>query len=302
MKLAHSILMLKRAPSRLDNALKSLADAGYAIVTTRTADETIEHAATKPFPLVLVETESLASVIGLLGVLRRADALSSIVVVTEKVDLNSVVHGIRLRIADIFSGADDDAAILGRVRSLLPAAPIVVTRLNKQIDQLSGEKQALEERLRALAGEFELWQKTVSGAITCATAHISGPGSTTAPSAVNQTEVLQFVLGTNPGAVAPATPAEHTLAEAASGGMRLKPLIDFIVKQAGGGTAGQLAVYHVFLKVPLNLLHAAKIPSLQLVDETSEIHSPHLVRIILAAVRETLGVEYVPVPAMAVAV
>jgi hypothetical protein len=179
---------------------------------------------------------------------------------------------------------------------LLPAAPIVVTQLNKQIDQLSGEKQALEERLRALAGEFELWQKTVAGAITSATAHISGPGSTTAPTAVNQTEVLEFVLGTNPNALAPVTPA---MVEASSGGLRLKPLIDFIVKQAGGGTAGQLAVYHVFLKVPLNLLHEAKIPSLQLINETSEIRSPHLTRIILTAVRETLGVEYVPLPAMA---
>jgi hypothetical protein len=243
---------------------------------------------------VLVETESLASVTTLLGVLRRADALSSIVVVTKSVDLNSVIHGIRLRIADVFSYANDDAAILGRVRSLLPAMPIVVTQLNKQIDQLSEEKLALEERLRSLAGEFELWQKTVSGAISCATAHISGPGATTAPNAINQTEVLEFVLGTNPAAIAPAPPAEPALAETSSGGMRLKPLIDFIAKQAGGGTAGQLAVYHVFLKVPLNLLHAAKLPSLQLVDETFEIHSPPLTRVILNAVRETLGVEYVP--------
>jgi hypothetical protein len=89
------------------------------------------------------------------------------------------------------------------------------------------------------------------------------------------------------------------MAEAAAGGLRLKPLIDFIIKQAGGGTAGQLAVYHVFLKVPLNLLHAAKIPSLQLIDETSEIRSPQLIRIILTAMRETLGVEYMPVPTMA---
>ncbi|HXB03071.1 MAG TPA: hypothetical protein VNV15_09680 [Opitutaceae bacterium] len=291
MKLAHSILVLKREPSRLNHILNNLTEAGYALVTTGVADEAIEHAARKSFPLVLVETEFLASVIGLLGVFRRADALSSIVVVTQKVDLNSVVHGIRLRIADVFSITDDDSVIVGRIRSLLPAAPIVVTQLNKQIGQLSEEKQALEERLRALAGEFELWQKTVSGAITSATAHISGPGSTTAPTAVNQTEVLEFMLGATPGAVAPATPV---MAEAAAGGLRLKPLIDFIVKQAGGGTAGQLAVYHVFLKVPLNLLHTAKIRSLQLVDETVEIHSPHLTRVILNAVRETLGVEYVP--------
>jgi hypothetical protein len=299
MKLAHSILVLKREPSRLNHILNNLTQAGYALVTTEVADEAIEHAARKSFPLVLVETEFLASVIELLGVFRRADALSSIVVVTQKVDLNSVVHSIRLRIADVFSMTDDDSVILGRIRSLLPAAPIVVTQLNKQIGQLSEEKQALEERLRALAGEFELWQKTVAGAITCATAHISGPGSTTAPVAANQTEVLEFMLGTNPGAVAPARPVEAAMPKEPPDGLRLKPLIDFIVKQAGGGTAGQLAVYHVFLKVPLNLLHAAKIPSLQLIDETSEIRSPQLIQIILAAVRETLGVEHVPVPAMA---
>jgi hypothetical protein len=41
-------------------------------------------------------------------------------------------------------------------------------------------------------------------------------------------------------------------------------------------------------------LHAARIPSLQLIDETVEILSPPLTRVILNAVRETLGVEYVP--------
>jgi DNA-binding response OmpR family regulator len=165
MKLAHSILVLKREPSRLDNVLTDLIEAGYTVVATRTAEDAIEHAATTPFPLILVEAEFLASVIEVLGVFRRADALSSIVVVTQTLDLNSIVHGIRLRIADVFSNNDDDSVILGRVRSLLPPVPIVVTQLNKQINQLSEEKQALEERLRALAEEFELWQKTVAGTV-----------------------------------------------------------------------------------------------------------------------------------------
>jgi DNA-binding NarL/FixJ family response regulator len=170
MKLAHSILVLKAEPSRLDHVLNDLAGAGHAIVATGVADEAIEHAATKPVSLVLVETESLASVVELLGVLRRANAHSSIVVVTRGLDLNSIVHGIRLRIADVFSNYDDDSVILGRVQSLLPDTPIVVAQLNKRIDRLSEEKQALEERLRALAEEFELWQKTVAGATTDATA------------------------------------------------------------------------------------------------------------------------------------
>jgi DNA-binding NarL/FixJ family response regulator len=162
MKLVHSILALKAEPSRLDHVLNDLAETGYAIVATSVADEAIEHAATKPFSLILVETESLASVVEFLGVLRRANTLSSIVVVTQDLDLNSIVHGIRLRIADVFSNYDDDAVIVGRIQSLLPDAPIIVEQLNKRINQLSEEKLALEERLRALAEEFELWQKTVS--------------------------------------------------------------------------------------------------------------------------------------------
>jgi DNA-binding NarL/FixJ family response regulator len=162
MKLVHSILALKAEPSRLDNILNDLTEAGYAIVASGVADDAIEQAAKKPFSLMLVETESLASVVELLGVLRRANALSSIVVVTQDLDLNSIVHGIRLRIADIFSNYDDDSVIVGRVRSLLPDAPVVVEQLNKRINQLSEEKLALEERLRALAEEFELWQKTVA--------------------------------------------------------------------------------------------------------------------------------------------
>jgi len=295
MKLSHSILVLKKEPSRLNSLLNSLTQTGYAIVLASTAEDAKAQATAKRFPLVLIETELLASVIELLRVLRRADALSSIVVAAQSVDFDSVVHSMRLRIADIFSNGDDESIILGRVRSLLPAIPVVLTQLTKEIDQLAKEKQTLEERLLVLAGEFELWQKTVTGAITCATAHIGVQGSTTAPSAINQTEVLEFELGpTSPGAVAPTTPTDPVMARTASGGLRLKPLIDFIAKQAGGGTVGQLAVYRVFLQIPLHLLHVAKIRSFQLVDDTFEIHSPALTRVILAAVRETLGVEYRP--------
>jgi DNA-binding NarL/FixJ family response regulator len=169
MKLVHSILALKAEPSRLDHVLNDLTEAGYAIVASGVTDEAIEHAATKTFSLMLVETGSLASVVEFLGVLRRANALSSIVVVTQDLDLNSIVHGIRLRIADVFSKYDDDSVIVGRVRSLLPDAPIVVEQLNKRINQLSEEKLALEERLRALGEEFELWQKTVASSATDAT-------------------------------------------------------------------------------------------------------------------------------------
>ncbi|HWZ94969.1 MAG TPA: hypothetical protein VNW30_07225 [Opitutaceae bacterium] len=144
--------------------INDLAQDGYAIVSTGLAEEAKRRATAKPFPLLLIETEFLASVIELLGTLRQADALSSIIVVTKHVDLASVVQSIRLRIADVFSNADDDSTILGRARSLLPALPAAWTQLNEQIDRLSGEKQALEERLHALGGEFELWQKTTVAA------------------------------------------------------------------------------------------------------------------------------------------
>lgn len=73
----------------------------------------------------------------------------------------------------------------------------------------------------------------------------------------------------------------------------LRPLIDFIVSTAGGGTKGQLAVYRVFCKVPNELLLKSRITSLNLVGDDFEIQDSNLKTRLLEATRSVLGVEYV---------
>ncbi len=73
----------------------------------------------------------------------------------------------------------------------------------------------------------------------------------------------------------------------------LRPLIDFIVSTAGGGTKGQLAVYRVFCKVPNELLLKSRITSLNLVGDDFEIQDANLKTRLLEATRSVLGVEYV---------
>ena len=73
----------------------------------------------------------------------------------------------------------------------------------------------------------------------------------------------------------------------------LRPLIDFIVSTAGGGTKGQLAVYRVFCKVPNELLLKSRITSLNLVGDDFEIQDSNLKSRLLEATRSVLGVEYV---------
>ena len=73
----------------------------------------------------------------------------------------------------------------------------------------------------------------------------------------------------------------------------LRPLIDFIVGTAGGGTKGQLAVYRVFCKVPNELLLKSRITSLNLVGDDFEIQDTQLKTRLLEATRLVLGVEYV---------
>lgn len=73
----------------------------------------------------------------------------------------------------------------------------------------------------------------------------------------------------------------------------LRPLIDFIVSAAGGGTKGQLAVYRVFCKVPNELLLKARITSLNLVGDDFEIQDAQLKARLLEATRAVLGVDYV---------
>lgn len=75
------------------------------------------------------------------------------------------------------------------------------------------------------------------------------------------------------------------------GGIRLKPIIDFIQSSAGSGTLGQLTVYRVFLKIPPNLLKEAKIQSVKFVDDSFRISSTELQSAIRDAVKKTLKMD-----------
>lgn len=48
---------------------------------------------------------------------------------------------------------------------------------------------------------------------------------------------------------------------------RLRPLLQAIEQKGGGGLPGQLLVYRVFIHVPADLMHAAGIQSISLVDD-----------------------------------
>lgn len=88
---------------------------------------------------------------------------------------------------------------------------------------------------------------------------------------------------------APLSPVNETKTDS----FHLRPLIDFIVSTAGGGTKGQLAVYRVFCKVPNELLLKSRITSLNLVGDDFEIQDTNLKTRLLEATRSVLGVEYV---------
>lgn len=65
---------------------------------------------------------------------------------------------------------------------------------------------------------------------------------------------------------------------------RLRPVLDAIGAKAGGGLAGQLLVYRVFLNVPTDLMQAGGLHSLSFVDENFvATHAPLRTAIIKAA-------------------
>ena len=81
----------------------------------------------------------------------------------------------------------------------------------------------------------------------------------------------------SPGAVAPAAPAS-------SSKWRLRPVLDAIGAKAGGGVAGQLLVYRVFLNVPSDLMQAGGLHSLNFMDDHFvAAHAPLRAAIIKAA-------------------
>jgi hypothetical protein len=78
--------------------------------------------------------------------------------------------------------------------------------------------------------------------------------------------------------------------EAGSGKMyKLRPILAQIEKLCGGGIEGDLLVYQVFLRIPLNLLRAEGISSLHIVDDQTSFDSPELLEAISSATREVTG-------------
>jgi hypothetical protein len=81
------------------------------------------------------------------------------------------------------------------------------------------------------------------------------------------------------GAITPRTTTTSTSAR-----WRLRPVLDAIGAKAGGGLAGQLLVYRVFLNVPTDLMQAGGLHSLSFVDENFvATHAPLRTAIIKAA-------------------
>lgn len=76
---------------------------------------------------------------------------------------------------------------------------------------------------------------------------------------------------------------------------RLAAVLDFIMKQSGGGTLGQLATYRILLQLPPELLREAGIRSLEFDGTTdAEIKNVELQRALTIAVGKVLEVEVPP--------
>jgi uncharacterized protein (DUF433 family) len=77
----------------------------------------------------------------------------------------------------------------------------------------------------------------------------------------------------------------------AAPGLRLRPILDAIGAKAGGGVAGQLLVYRVFLQIPTELMQAAGIHSLNLVDDHFTLNHPELRAALAETARRHAGVD-----------
>ena len=74
-------------------------------------------------------------------------------------------------------------------------------------------------------------------------------------------------------------------------GLRLRPVLDAIGAKAGGGVAGQLLVYRVFLQIPTELMQAAGLHSLNLVDDQFTLRHPELRAALADTARRHAGVD-----------
>jgi hypothetical protein len=87
------------------------------------------------------------------------------------------------------------------------------------------------------------------------------------------------------------TPARPSAPASPAAGLRLRPILDAIGAKAGGGVAGQLLVYRVFLQIPTELIQAAGIHSLNLVDDHFTLTHPGLRAALAETARRHAGVD-----------
>lgn len=73
----------------------------------------------------------------------------------------------------------------------------------------------------------------------------------------------------------------------------LKPLLRFVHQRAGEGSIGQLAVYRVFLLIPLHLLEKSGLDDIDFETTEAVIYDSELISAFHHAVREVVGEPYV---------
>jgi len=112
--------------------------------------------------------------------------------------------------------------------------------------------------------------------------------ASTTPTRPASTVNLRIQSSTTPS---PATPAATAAASTDTPGLRLRPVLDAIGAKAGGGVAGQLLVYRVFLQIPTELMQAAGIHSLNLVDDHFTLTHPELRAALAETARRHAGVD-----------
>jgi hypothetical protein len=75
---------------------------------------------------------------------------------------------------------------------------------------------------------------------------------------------------------------------------KLRPILDAIGAHAGGGVAGQLLVYKVFLQLPPDILKAAGLESLSVVDDHFTVTHPSLRPALVEAARRHANFDITP--------
>ncbi len=83
-------------------------------------------------------------------------------------------------------------------------------------------------------------------------------------------------------------------AQASCAPWKLRPILDAIGAHAGGGVAGQLLVYKVFLQLPPDLLKAAGLESLSVVDDHFTVTHPSLRPALVEAARRHANFDITP--------